>query len=65
MSTVTFIALILGALVLLLVGLLVDVAAPALVGLFVAVALAGVYALAAGGDWIRDASRGRFDGSRR
>jgi O-antigen ligase len=64
-STITFIALILGALVLLLVGLLVGVAALAFVGLFVAVALAGVYALGVGGDWIRDASRGRFDGSRR
>ena len=60
MSTITFIALVLGALVLLLVGLLVDVAALAIVGLFAAVALAAVYALAVGGDWIRDASRGRF-----
>ena len=59
------IGLVLGALVLLLVGLLMDVAALALVGLFVAVAAAGVFALGAGGDWIRDSSRGRFGDDRR
>ena len=65
MSTIALIALIVGALVLLLAGLLMDVAALALIGLFVAVAVAGVYALGVGGDWIRDASRGRFGGGRR
>jgi hypothetical protein len=49
-----------GAIVLLLVGLLLDSAALAVVGLFGGVAVAAVWALAAGGDWLRDASAGRF-----
>lgn len=48
------------AIVLLLVGLLLDSAAVAVVGLFGGVAVAAVWALAAGGDWLRDASAGRF-----
>jgi hypothetical protein len=61
-STVLLIALIAGALVVLVLGLVLGVVALAIVGLFAAVALAAVYALAVGGDWIRDASRGRFSG---
>jgi len=42
------------------VGLIVDSTLLAVLGLFGAVALVVVQALAAGGDWIRDASAGRF-----
>jgi hypothetical protein len=60
MSRATFIGLIVLAVVLLVVGLIIGSTALALVGLFGGVALGTVAALIAGGDWIRDASRGRF-----
>ena len=60
MTRITFIVLLAVAIVLLVVGLLVDSAPLAVVGLFGGVAIAAVWALAAGGDWLRDASAGRF-----
>jgi hypothetical protein len=59
-TRITYLILLGGAIVLLLVGLLLDSAALAVVGLFGGVAVAAVWALAAGGDWLRDASAGRF-----
>jgi len=55
-----FITLVAVALVLLVVGLIVDLTALALVGLFAAVAIVAVQALIAGGDWIQEANRRRF-----
>ena len=45
---------------LLVIGLATNTAALAILGLFGAVLVAAVWALAAGGDWIRDVSAGRF-----
>ena len=60
MSTRTALGLIAAAVVLLILGLIFSVTALALIGLLGAVVVAGVWALAAGGDWIRDVSGGRF-----
>lgn len=60
MSRRLAIALIAVAVVLLVVGLVADVTALALVGLYGGVVVAAVWALAAGGDWIRDVSERRF-----
>ena len=60
MTRITFIAILAVAVVLLVVGLLIDSAPLAVIGLFGGVAVAAVWALAAGGDWLRDASAGRF-----
>jgi len=64
-SPITFTAALVVALVLLVVGLLVDSAVLAVIGLFGGVTVASVWALADGGDWLRDASSGRFDRSGR
>ena len=61
MSARVAIAFIVAAVVVLIVGLLIESTALALIGLLVSVVVAGVWALAAGGDWIRDVSAGRFD----
>jgi hypothetical protein len=61
----TFIGLLVAAIVLLIVGLVIGSTALALIGLFGGVAVAAVWALAAGGDWLRDASAGRFPRGRR
>jgi hypothetical protein len=61
MSTRTAIGLIAAAIVLLILGLIFSVTALALIGLAVAVVVAGVWALAAGGDWVRDVSERRFN----
>ncbi|HEV8250200.1 MAG TPA: hypothetical protein VGQ15_09530 [Gaiellaceae bacterium] len=61
MSQRTWIVVIAIAVVLLVVGLLVGSTALAVIGLFGGVAVAAVWALAAGGDWLRDASAGRFN----
>ena len=60
MSPRTAIVLIAVAAVLLVAGLLANVVALAVIGLFGGVAVAAVWALAAGGDWIRDVSERRF-----
>jgi hypothetical protein len=60
MSRRTAIVLIAGALVMLVAGLLAGVAVLAFIGLYGAVLVAAVWALAAGGDFIRDASARRF-----
>jgi len=64
MSRPAFIFMIAVAVGLLVAGLLAGVAALALIGLFGGVVVAAVWALAAGGDWIRDVSARRFDGRR-
>ena len=46
---------------LLILGLIFSVTALALIGLALAVVVAGVWALAAGGDWVRDVSERRFN----
>jgi len=60
-ARITFVVVLAVALVLLVAGLLVDSAVLAVIGLFGGVVVAAVWALAAGGDWLRDASSGRFD----
>ena len=60
MSNRTLTILLVVAVVLLIVGIAASVTALAVIGLFGGVALAAVRALAAGGDWLRDASAGRF-----
>ncbi len=64
-TPVTLIALGAVAVVLLVVGLVVESPALALVGLFGGIAVMVVQALIVGGDWIRKASRGRFRDSGR
>ena len=61
MSPRIAVGLIAAAIVLLIVGLVFSVTALALIGLAVAVVVAGVWALAAGGDFIRDVSERRFN----
>jgi hypothetical protein len=58
-SRLTFITLLTVAIIL-LVGLLVDTTALALIGLFGGVAIVAVQALIAGGDFIQEASKRRF-----
>jgi uncharacterized membrane protein len=60
MSSRTAIGLIAAALVLLILGLIFSVTALALIGLAVGVVVGAVWALAAGCDFIRDVSEGRF-----
>jgi hypothetical protein len=60
MSRRTTVVLIAIGIVMLVVGLLADSAVLAVIGLYGGVVVAAVWALAAGGDWIRDASAGRF-----
>ena len=60
MARRTFILLLGVAVVLLILGLVLDSTALALIGLFGGVVVAAVWAAAAGGDWLRDASAGRF-----
>lgn len=60
MSRLTFITLLTVAIILLVVGLLADSTALALIGLFGGVAIVAVQALIAGGDFIQEASRRRF-----
>jgi hypothetical protein len=65
MSSRVLVALIAVAVALLVVGLVIGSTALALVGFFGGVAVIAVLGLAAGGDWIREASRGRFRNSGR
>ncbi|MDQ3859468.1 MAG: hypothetical protein M3327_13670 [Actinomycetota bacterium] len=60
MPKAVLISLIAVAVVLLIVGLLIESVALALIGLFGGSAVAMVHGLIVGGDWIREASRGRF-----
>jgi TRAP-type C4-dicarboxylate transport system permease large subunit len=59
-SRLTFVVVLVVAVALLVVGLVLDSTALALIGLLGGVVVAAVWALAAGGDWLRDASAGRF-----
>jgi hypothetical protein len=60
MSRRTGIVLIAVAIALVVAGLLAHVVALAVIGLFGGVAVGSVWALAAGGDWVRDVSERRF-----
>jgi hypothetical protein len=60
MSPRTAVGLIAAAVVLLILGLVLSVTALAFVGLYGGVAVAAVWALAAGGDFVRDVSERRF-----
>ena len=61
MSPRTAVGLIAAAIVLLILGLVLSVTALAFVGLYGGVAVAAVWALAAGGDFVRDVSERRFN----
>ena len=65
MSRRTSIVIIAVGLALLVVGLVANSAVLAVLGLYGAVIVAAVWALAAGGEWIRDLSAGRFTRDRR
>lgn len=60
MSRLTLLAVIVAAVVLVVLGVVLGSTPLAIIGLFGGVAVAAVWALAAGGDWLRDASAGRF-----
>ena len=60
MPTLVAVILVSVAIVLLVVGLAVGAGWLALLGLVGGVVVGAVRALAVGGDWIREASRGRF-----
>jgi hypothetical protein len=61
MSPRIAVGLIAAAIVLLILGLVLSVTALAFVGLYGGVAVAAVWALAAGGDFVRDVSERRFN----
>ena len=65
MSRRTSIVIIAIGLVLLVVGLVADSAVLVVLGLYGSVVIAAVWALAAGGEWIRDLSAARFTRDRR